>query len=81
MSIFKRPLKDAGSKAIEDAITKAICDLTGEDYQVNIHAIDFGNDSLKSMRDIVTITLTTSKGSNLLSDTPTEVEEATASPS
>ena len=40
--IFYRPLKRAGSRAIEDALEKAICDLTGKKYDVDIITIDFG---------------------------------------
>lgn len=59
--IFYRPLKKAGSRAIEDALEKAICDLTGKKYDVDIITIDFGNDSLSSTNDTVKITLTASQ--------------------
>ena len=39
--IMKRHLKELGSKAIEDAIKKAICDLTGIEYEADIISIDF----------------------------------------
>ena len=38
---MKRHLKELGSKAIEDAIKKAICDLTGTEYVADIVSIDF----------------------------------------
>jgi hypothetical protein len=38
---FKRHLKELGSRAIEDAIKKAICDLTGIEYEADIISIDF----------------------------------------
>lgn len=59
--IYKRPLKEAGSRAIEDALKKAICDLTGEEYELDIRTIDFGDDSHSFIWDRVTITLTTGK--------------------
>ncbi|MBI1922293.1 MAG: hypothetical protein HYS23_14555 [Geobacter sp.] len=39
--ILKRHLKEHGSKAIEAAIKKAICDLTGIEYEADIISIDF----------------------------------------
>jgi len=74
--LYLRPLKNAGSKAIEDAIEKAICELTGKEYEVNIRAIDFGDDGLSYTQDIVKITLSASKvfkgfGQQAISDTET----------
>lgn len=37
----RRPLKDLGSKAIEEAIKKTICELTGEEYESDIITINF----------------------------------------
>ena len=37
----RRPLKDLGSKAIEEAIKKTICELTGEEYETDIITINF----------------------------------------
>lgn len=37
----KRHLKELGSKSIEDAIKKAICDLTGIEYVADIVSINF----------------------------------------
>lgn len=59
--LYKRPLKEAGSKAIEDALKKAICDLTGEEYELDIRTIDFGNDSHSLIWDKVSITVTMGK--------------------
>lgn len=53
-----RALKEAGSKTIQDAITKAICELTGEEYEVDINSIDFDSDSGAWMRDRTKIVLT-----------------------
>ena len=39
--IMKRHLKEQGSKAIENAIKKAICELTGIEYETDIISIDF----------------------------------------
>lgn len=39
--IIERPLKNLGSKAIEDTIKKAICDLTKDEYEADIVTIDF----------------------------------------
>ncbi len=38
---LKRHLKELGSKAIEDAIQKSICELTGLEYEADIVSIDF----------------------------------------
>ncbi len=39
--IYPRHLKNAGSKAIQDAITKALTELTGEEYKVSVDLINF----------------------------------------
>lgn len=59
--LFKRPLKEAGSKAIEDVLKKAICELTGEDYEVDVSSIDFNPEAQSFLHDSVTLTLKMSK--------------------
>ena len=56
-----RPLKEAGSKAIEDAITRAITELAGEDYKADIKAIDFNPSDRAWMSDHVEIKLSLRK--------------------
>lgn len=79
--LFPRPLKQAGSRSIEDAITKAICDLTGEKYEVDIRTIDFGNDSSAWMQDTVTLTVSMQKPFKWPGDEPTVTDETTATSS
>jgi hypothetical protein len=59
--LFPRPLRNAGSKAIEDAIKKAISELAGQPYEVDIQTIDFGNNSHTHMSDVVKISFSTWK--------------------
>jgi len=52
MMVGTRPaLKELGSKAIQDALTKAICELTDEDYRVDVNSIDFEADTGSWMHD------------------------------
>jgi hypothetical protein len=78
--IFRRHLKKAGSRAIEDALTKAICELAGEEYEVDIRSIDFGTDGLSATTDKVTITLTASRPLKWPSDERPVSDETAASP-
>jgi hypothetical protein len=78
--LFRRPLKKAGSRAIEDALKKAICDLTGEKYDVDIVTIDFGNDGISSTNDTVKINLTASKVFEMHFKSVIGGDEDTASP-
>jgi hypothetical protein len=48
---FPRPLKDAGSKKIEDAITRAASELTGEEYEADILSLDFSPEAYSYMSD------------------------------
>jgi hypothetical protein len=58
MSDFiKRPLKELGSKAIQDAIEKAISESAGEEYDAYVTSIDFEADKYSSIYDIVDIKL------------------------
>lgn len=57
----KRCLKELGSRAIEDAIKKAICDLTGVEYNADICAIDFEATSRESSFETVEIKLKLNK--------------------
>jgi len=68
--LFPRPLKNAGSRAIEDALQKAMCDLTGEPYKASIHSVDFGDDVTSAMSDVVRITFTVSKERDWFKDEP-----------
>jgi len=54
-----RALKELGSKAIQDAIEKAICELTGEEYQVDVNRVEFDNDTGSWMHDEVIVTFST----------------------
>jgi hypothetical protein len=58
MSEFnKRPLKELGSKAIQDAIQKAISELTGTEYEADVVKIDFESYPQAYAHDIVEIKL------------------------
>ncbi|MGB9178079.1 MAG: hypothetical protein WCB68_02440 [Pyrinomonadaceae bacterium] len=81
-SLFgERPLKKAGSKAIEEAITKAITELAEEEYKADIQTIDFNPSNNSWMSDTVKITLSISKKKNWWTDrhseTQTEVQTDT----
>jgi len=52
-----RALKELGSKAIQDALTKAICELTDEEYRVDVNSIDFDADTGSWMHDDTKITI------------------------
>jgi hypothetical protein len=52
-----RALKELGSKAIQDVLTKAICELTDEDYKVDVNSIDFDADTGSWMHDETKITI------------------------
>jgi len=54
-TIRKRNLKELGSRAIEDAIEKTICDLADAKYCADITSIDFG--SLDTEYETVEISL------------------------
>ncbi len=72
MSLFERPLKEAGSKAIEDAITKAITELIGEEYTADVQQIDFNPENGAWMSDTVKVTVSLSKVKSWFSDTFSE---------
>lgn len=76
--LFPRPLKNAGSKAIEDAIKKAISDLAGQPYEVDIQTIDFGNNSSTHMSDSVKISFSTWKQRETLKEEEAQASSATA---
>jgi hypothetical protein len=58
MSDFiQRPLKELGSKAIQEAIQKAITELTGTEYEADVVAIDFEASQHAYSHDIVDIKL------------------------
>jgi hypothetical protein len=54
---FRRHLKELGSKEIENAIKKAICDLTGVEYIADVLSIDFEPVSNAGNNDMVEIKL------------------------
>jgi hypothetical protein len=74
--LFQRPLKEAGSKAIEEAITKAITELVGEEYQADIKAIDFNPSNTAWMSDEIEIKLSLSKVKGWYAQTSEFVERA-----
>ena len=54
-----RPLKELGSKAIEEAIRKAICELAGDEYDSNLVSIDFEPSSIfnPQLKDCVEVSI------------------------
>lgn len=63
-----RALKEAGSKAIQDAFSKALTELTGEEYEADINSINFDVSTGSWMEDSVQITLTASRKSSIADD-------------
>ena len=54
-----RPLKELGSKVIEEAIRKAICELTGDEYESSLVSIDFEPSSIfnPQLKDCVEVSI------------------------
>ena len=50
-SIFERKLKKFSITQIEEAIAKAVSDLAGEEYEVDIKSIDYEPFNMASMYD------------------------------
>lgn len=72
----ERPLKDAGSKLIDEAITKAITELAGEEYKADIKTIDFEPSNMAWMSDTVEIKLSLSKVKSWFEETRQLADEA-----
>jgi hypothetical protein len=75
-----RALKELGSKAIQDALTKAICDLTDEDYRVDVNSIDFDADTGSWMHDETKITISVRRKRDVTDLMRDAIEQEMASP-
>ena len=58
---INRPLKLAGSKAIEEAISKALSELTGHEYKADILSVDFEPSESAAESDTVLIKFSTKR--------------------
>lgn len=75
-----RALKELGSKAIQDALTKAISELTDEDYRVDINSIDFDAHPGSWEHDETKITINVRRKRDFVDLMRDAIEQETASP-
>jgi hypothetical protein len=75
-----RALKELGSKAIQDALTKAMCELTDEDYRVDVNSIDFDANTGSWMHDETKITINVRRERAFTDLMRDAIEQETASP-